>query len=236
MPIWEWENLHLLKQILKNRKHLKFNAFKQFLVYRMHDLFNPKLHCFEISHTKQYCTISKFRLKLPQFNDTLHRTTETWWGTNRSRSALTITLVIWNSFKYVRKLNNMDCDYKQNSFRFINLTWFCHIIFTITKTLSFKCDHFIKGPIWNLKRNSRTQKLRFRYLFIYNLLCMYHVRWVQYGPVHPFVQLGQLNEVLLVHMDSILQFSVQKFLQLSNPFWDGKHAMGKNQLYYFFLF
>lgn len=57
---------------------------------------------------------------------------------------------------------------------------------------------------------------------------MYHLRWVQYGPVHPFVQLGQLNEVLLVHMDSILQFSVQKFLQLSNPFLDGKHAMEKN--------
>lgn len=77
-------------------------------------------------------------------------------------SALTITWVIWNSFKYVLKLNNMDYDYMQNSFRVgvINLTWFCHIIFTITKTLSFKCDHYIKGPIWNLKRNSRTQENR----------------------------------------------------------------------------
>lgn len=150
-------------------------------------------------------------------------------------SALTITWVIWNSFKYVLKLNNMDCDYMQNSFRVINLTWFCHIIFTITKTLSFKRDHNIKGPMWNLKRNSRTQELRFRYFFIYYVLCMYHLRWVQYGPVHPFVQLGQLNEVWLVHMDSILQFSVQKFLQLSNPFWDGKHAMGKKLTLLFFL-
>ena len=81
--VYRLEKLTLAKIDLKNRKSFMFNVFKQSFIYIMHNLYpyfdagnSPKLYCFEIMHTKQCYSISKFSLKKPPFG-ALHQTAGT---------------------------------------------------------------------------------------------------------------------------------------------------------------
>ena len=84
--VYRLRNLHLLKYILKIE-----TLFERSFIHTMHNLYpsfdndasnRPKQHYFEITHSKQCYTFSKYWyiLKKTQFNGALRQTAETWRG------------------------------------------------------------------------------------------------------------------------------------------------------------